>query len=94
MQSEPPTLLVPHYLIASKPHVTPALVTISNEDGTQIPAPTSEQIPSGVILREDRMPGKPGSTTTASYAKYQELRIMHDLKETVCEVLPRTWDEE
>lgn len=70
-------------------------MTASHEESAEATAATpSDQIPAGVVLREDRMPGKSESTTTDSYAKYQELRIMHDLKETVCEVLPRSWDEE
>ncbi|KAH9824776.1 actin family [Melampsora americana] len=83
MQSESTTPILPQYLIASKP------------DGPEAQAnATADQIPAGVILREERMPGKPDSTTTPTYAKYQELRIMHDLKESICEVLPRSWDEE
>ncbi|KAG0147700.1 hypothetical protein CROQUDRAFT_655908 [Cronartium quercuum f. sp. fusiforme G11] len=95
IQSDLPTPILPQYLIASKPLLSIAPMTVSNEDGTENPANNiSDSIPPGLVLREERMPGKPGSTTTESYARYQELRIMHDLKETVCEVLPRSWDEE
>ncbi|EGG06899.1 uncharacterized protein MELLADRAFT_106422 [Melampsora larici-populina 98AG31] len=52
--------------------------------------PKLEQILACVMLREERMPGKANSTTTPMYAKYQELCIMHNLKESTCEVLPRS----
>ncbi|EGG06861.1 uncharacterized protein MELLADRAFT_48318 [Melampsora larici-populina 98AG31] len=95
MQAESTTPILPQYLIASKPSLPSAPIVVSNEDGSEAQANANpDQTPAGVILREERMPGKPDSTTTPTYAKYQELRIMHDLKESICEVLPRSWDEE
>ncbi|MBW0509451.1 hypothetical protein O181_049166 [Austropuccinia psidii MF-1] len=90
-----PTPLYPHYLVASKP--PPPTQSPSNplapDNDTAMP-PAADNVPAGVILREDRTPGTQGSPTTFSFDKYQKMRIMHELKESVCEVFPKSWDEE
>lgn len=35
----------------------------------------------------------PACPTTASYYQAQELRVMHEFKETACEVLNTPWDD-
>ncbi|GAA5865669.1 hypothetical protein JCM5353_005177, partial [Sporobolomyces roseus] len=44
---------------------------------------------------EDRLPNDsdPNSATTPSYHRSQELRVMHEMKETICEVLAPGWDD-
>ncbi|GAA5983588.1 hypothetical protein JCM5350_004876 [Sporobolomyces pararoseus] len=51
--------------------------------------------PSNASLREERLPNPsdPTAATTPSYHRSQELRVMHEMKETVCEVLTPTWDD-
>ncbi|CEQ39687.1 SPOSA6832_01233 [Sporobolomyces salmonicolor] len=51
--------------------------------------------PSKAALREERMPNPsdPNAPTTPSYHRAQEMRVMHELKETVCEVLAPSWDD-
>jgi hypothetical protein len=51
--------------------------------------------PSNASLREERLPNPsdPNAATTPSYHRSQELRVMHEMKETVCEVLTPTWDD-
>lgn len=48
---------------------------------------------SPAVLREDRLPGGAGQTDP-SFASWQEMKLMHELKETVCEVYPRVWDDQ
>lgn len=45
--------------------------------------------------REERLPNPsdPNAPTTPSYHRSQELKVMHEMKETVCEVLTPTWDD-
>ncbi|EFP85912.1 uncharacterized protein PGTG_11668 [Puccinia graminis f. sp. tritici CRL 75-36-700-3] len=87
-----PTPLYPHSLIASKAsHPAPvdpdsAMASATDEDPVLVPP--------GVTLRDERLPGKENSKTTDSFLRYQKIRIMHDLKESICEVFPRTWEEE
>lgn len=90
------TPVYPQYLIASKSRQTPQ-TTENNPTGPDEDTPmvaVTDNMPCGLALRGDRMPGKEGSPTTDSFMKYQKMRVMHDLKETVCEVFPRTWEEE
>ncbi|GAA6064034.1 hypothetical protein JCM10212_001460 [Sporobolomyces blumeae] len=51
--------------------------------------------PSKAVLREERLPNAsdPNAPTTSSYHRSQELRVMHEMKETVCEVLAPSWDD-
>jgi actin-related protein 4 len=35
----------------------------------------------------------PNCPTTPSYHRAQELRVMHDFKETTCEVLTTPWED-
>ncbi|KAI7939158.1 hypothetical protein MJO28_014737 [Puccinia striiformis f. sp. tritici] len=84
-----PTPIYPHYLIGSKSGaINP------NNGGNEDVDMASDQVPPGVILRDDRLPDKEGSKTTQSFARYQKMKIMHDIKESICEVYPRTWEEE
>ena len=90
-----PTPVYPHCLIASKaPQVSGVGHPGGAADTDVAMASASNDLPPGVVLRDDRLPGKEGSKTTESFMRYQKLRIMHDLKESICEVYPRTWDEE
>ena len=46
--------------------------------------------------REERIPNlaePEKSATTPSYHHFEELRLMHELKESVCEVVTPTWDD-
>lgn len=50
----------------------------------------------GSINREERIPNlaePEKSATTPSYHHFEELRLMHELKESVCEVVTPTWDD-
>ncbi|GAA5939032.1 actin family protein [Sporobolomyces koalae] len=49
--------------------------------------------PANASLREERVPKDADSATTSSYHRSQELRVMHEMKETVCEVMTPTWDD-
>ncbi|CAH7689432.1 actin family [Phakopsora pachyrhizi] len=86
--------IYPHYLIASKPHKAPTTSNPINEDNDTVMAPVEESIPEGVVLRDDRMPERDGSSTTKSFSEYQKMSVIQDLKETVCEAFPRNWDED
>lgn len=39
------------------------------------------------------MPSAENDNTSASYHNAQELRVMHEFKESACEVLPYGWDD-
>lgn len=45
--------------------------------------------------REDRLPNPsdPNAATTPSYHRLEEMRLMHELKESVCEVMTPSWDD-
>ncbi|POY74614.1 hypothetical protein BMF94_2375 [Rhodotorula taiwanensis] len=51
--------------------------------------------PARAQLRDERIPNPsdPNAPTTASYHHFEEVRLMHELKESVCEVITPTWDE-
>jgi len=51
--------------------------------------------PPRATLHTNRLPNPsdPGCPTTPSYHQSQELRVMHEFKESVCEVYPGPWDE-
>ncbi|PLW39802.1 hypothetical protein PCASD_10724 [Puccinia coronata f. sp. avenae] len=95
-----PTPIYPHYLIASKdPQLISQQAAGNPSGGGDADADTAmssaaDEVPPGVVLRDDRLPGKEGSKTTESFMRYQKMRIMHELKESICEVFPRTWEEE
>ncbi|POW08026.1 hypothetical protein PSTT_07819 [Puccinia striiformis] len=73
-----PTPIYPHYLIGSKSGaINP------NNGGNEDVDMASDQVPPGVILRDDRLPDKEGSKTTQSFARYQKMKIMHDIKESI-----------
>lgn len=56
------------------------------------PPPGSDQ---PAVLREDRSPGSTmGPGTEESFATSQERKVMDELKESVCEVYPRMWDDQ
>lgn len=94
-QSQSGVPVLPHYLVASKPlPISEPPSNSSNGEGLTSTPPESETMPANVVLRDERMPDKVGSLTTNSFADYQKMRVMHDLKENVCEVFPRNWDEE
>ncbi|GAA5983625.1 hypothetical protein JCM10908_000356 [Rhodotorula pacifica] len=69
--------VTPHYLVKTKEAVEP------NQ-------------PARAQLREERIPNlddQTNSPTTPSYHHFEELRLMHELKESVCEVVTPTWDD-
>ncbi|GAA5965870.1 hypothetical protein JCM8115_000728, partial [Rhodotorula mucilaginosa] len=69
--------VTPHYLVKTKEAVEP------NQ-------------PARAQLREERIPNlaePEKSATTPSYHHFEELRLMHELKESVCEVVTPTWDD-
>jgi len=90
------TPVYPHCLIASKHPNRASQPTGADPTPpiTSSAAAAPEDVPPGVVLRDDRLPGTQGSTTTDSFLRYQKMRIMHDVKESICEVFPRTWEEE
>ncbi|BGP16247.1 hypothetical protein JCM10213_007688 [Rhodosporidiobolus nylandii] len=51
--------------------------------------------PSKAVLRDERIPNPsdPSHPTTPSYHRLQEQRLLHELKESVCEVLAPAWDD-
>ncbi|GAA5864554.1 hypothetical protein JCM8547_005578 [Rhodosporidiobolus lusitaniae] len=51
--------------------------------------------PAKSSLRNERLPNPsdPSCPTTPSYHRLQELRVMHELKESTCEVLTPKWDD-
>ncbi|GAA5985790.1 hypothetical protein JCM11641_006207 [Rhodosporidiobolus odoratus] len=49
--------------------------------------------PSKAVLCEDRLPTSPSSHTTPSYHNLEQMRVMHELKESTCEVLAPNWDD-
>ncbi|KAJ8294121.1 Actin-related protein 4 [Rhodotorula toruloides] len=51
--------------------------------------------PANAQLREDRLPNPsdPNAATTPSYHRLEEMRLMHELKESVCEVMTPSWDD-
>ncbi|KWU41964.1 Actin/actin-like protein [Rhodotorula sp. JG-1b] len=69
--------VTPHYLVKTKEAVEP------NQ-------------PARAQLREERIPNlaePEKSATTPSYHHFEEFRLMHELKESVCEVVTPTWDD-
>ncbi|GAA6009028.1 hypothetical protein JCM11491_005716 [Sporobolomyces phaffii] len=77
-----------HQLQAQNVPVTPRYLVKTKES-------VAADQPSNASLREERLPNPsdPNAATTASYHRSQELRVMHELKETVCEVLTPAWDD-
>ncbi|GAA5887041.1 hypothetical protein JCM16303_007114 [Sporobolomyces ruberrimus] len=77
-----------HHLESQNIPVTPRYLVKTKE----VVAPDT---PSNASLREERQPNPsdPNSATTASYHRSQQLRVMHEMKETICEVLTPTWDD-
>lgn len=57
--------------------------------------PVEPNQPARAILRDERMPdpSNPDCPTTPSYHRSQEMRVMHEFKETVCEVYSTPWDD-
>ncbi|GAA5901109.1 hypothetical protein JCM6882_006120 [Rhodosporidiobolus microsporus] len=51
--------------------------------------------PARAALRDERLPNPsdPSAPTTPSYHRLQELRLAHELKESVCEVLSPSWGD-
>ncbi|TNY18285.1 actin family [Rhodotorula diobovata] len=51
--------------------------------------------PAKATLRDERQPNPsdPDAPTTPSYHRLQEMRLMHEVKEAVCEVLTPQWDD-
>ncbi|BGP32230.1 Actin-related protein 4 [Rhodotorula toruloides] len=51
--------------------------------------------PANAQLREDRLPNPsdPNAATTPSYHHLEEMRLMHELKESVCEVMTPSWED-
>lgn len=65
-----PDHIRPHYLVKSK-------------------GPTPPNEPARAVLREDRLASTDSATptaTTAEFARYEEMRVMHDFKESTCHV--------
>jgi actin-related protein 4 len=57
--------------------------------------PVGPNEPAKAVLREERLIKNDGTenATTQSYHEAQEMRLMHELKEAVCEILPSKWDD-
>ncbi|KAI5476330.1 actin-related protein Arp4p [Pseudohyphozyma bogoriensis] len=57
--------------------------------------PVDASAPAKAVLRTERQPNSedPACPTTPSYHKSQEKRVMHEFKETVCEVYNVQWDD-
>ena len=53
---------------------------------------THDSVLMSQINRDDRVP-KPGGATE-SYHLEQELRVIHEFKESVCQVMPGGWTQE
>ncbi|GEM09731.1 actin-related protein Arp4p [Rhodotorula toruloides] len=51
--------------------------------------------PANAQLREDRLPNPadPNAPTTPSYHRLEEMRLMHELKDSACEVMTPSWDD-
>ncbi|BGP55511.1 Actin-related protein 4 [Rhodotorula sphaerocarpa] len=57
--------------------------------------PVEPNQPARAQLREARIPNPadPNAPTTSSYHHFEEMRLMHEVKESVCEVVAPTWDD-
>ncbi|GAA5996601.1 actin family protein [Rhodotorula paludigena] len=75
-------------LRASNVPITPHYLVKTKE-------PIEPNQPARAALREERLPNPadPNAPTTPSYHRLQEMRLAHELKESVCEVLTPSWDD-
>lgn len=77
-----------HNLKAQSTPITPHYLVKTKQ-------PVGPNEPAKAELREERIIQEDGteSPTTKSYHEAQEMRLMHEFKEAMCEILPSKWDD-